>query len=323
VQAADGKGQAVVLGGAGFIGSHLVDRLVAEGIRCLVVDNEATGRFANLAHLASHPGLRTVRHDVSEPFPSDLWGLRAADYVFHLASPASPPHYRRLSLETLRVNGEGTWNALRMATHLGSRFILASTSEVYGDPLVSPQPESYWGNVNPNGPRACYDEGKRYAEALTMEWHRRHGTDVRILRFFNCYGPRMQADDGRVVTNFIVQALSGQPLTVYGSGQQTRSFCYVSDEVEAIWRAASYDGLAASVINIGNPEEHTIREFAEIVAEVVGVPLETVDQPLPPDDPTNRRPDIRRAESLLGWAPVVPLPEGLRRTVDDFRARGV
>jgi nucleoside-diphosphate-sugar epimerase len=317
----DGTRRAVVLGGAGFIGSHLVDRLMAEGVQVVVVDNEATGRFSNVARWDKAPGFRAIHHDIVEPFPDELFHLPRVDWVFQLASPASPPHYRRLSLETLRVNAEGTRRALELAQHHHARLILASTSEVYGDPEVSPQPETYWGHVNPIGPRACYDEGKRYAEALTMEWHRRHGLDVRILRFFNCYGPRMQPDDGRVVSNFIVQALRGEPLTVYGSGEQTRSFCYVSDEVDAIWRAAERPGLAGSVINVGNPEEHTIREFAEIVAGVVGVPLTTVDRPLPPDDPGRRRPDIARAREILDWEPTVPLDEGLRRTVAYFRER--
>lgn len=315
------QGTAVVLGGAGFIGSHLVDRLVAEGLSCVVVDNEATGSFANLAHFADDVRVRFVKQDIVEPWPDSLLALDDVAFVFQLASPASPPHYRRLSIETLRVNAEGTRRALEAAERWHARFILASTSEVYGDPLVSPQPESYWGNVNPIGPRACYDEAKRYAEALTMEWHRRSGLDVRILRFFNCYGPRMQPDDGRVVSNFIVQALKGEPLTVYGSGQQTRSFCYVSDEVEGIWRAAVADGLAGLVVNLGNPEEHTIREFAEIVSRVVGVPLKTIDRPLPPDDPTNRRPDIDRARALLQWQPVVSLEDGLRETIAYFRKR--
>jgi nucleoside-diphosphate-sugar epimerase len=311
--------RAVVLGGAGFIGSHLVDRLMQEGITCLVLDNEVTGRFANLAHWEGHPRFHKISFDITAPFPTDHFGLHRVDWVFQLASPASPPQYRRLSLETLRVNAEGTWHALELAQHFGARLILASTSEVYGDPEISPQPESYWGHVNPVGPRACYDESKRYAEALTMEWHRRHGLDVRILRFFNCYGPRMQPDDGRVVSNFIVQALAGKPLTIYGTGEQTRSFCYVSDEVEAIWRAATRPGLAGTILNIGNPEEHSIREFAEIVARVVGVPFKAVAAPLPPDDPTRRRPDISRARTLLDWEPVVPLEEGLMRTIAYFR----
>lgn len=312
---------AVVIGGAGFIGSHLVDRLVREEFVVTVVDNVATGNWDNLAQWAGNPRVTPVTHDLSEPLPKILWDLGQAECVFHLASPASPVHYRRLSLETLKVNSLGTWHALEWAERLGARFILASTSEVYGDPEVRPQPETYWGHVNPVGERACYDESKRFAETLTMEWRRRYGLDVRILRFFNCYGPRMQIDDGRVVPNFIRQALSGNPLTVYGTGLQTRSFCFVSDEVDAIVRAATYDGLAGEVINIGNPEEHTIQEFAEIVARVANVPLMTQFAPLPPDDPTNRRPDITKARRLLHWQPVVELEDGLRQTIADFQAR--
>lgn len=312
----------MVIGGAGFIGSHLVDRLVEEGFVVLVVDNASTGRFENLSRWAGTRDVRIDTADITDPLPADGFGLRTADLVFHLASPASPVHYRRLALETLRVNSVGTWHALELAQRWGARLVLASTSEVYGDPEVTPQPESYWGHVNPVGPRACYDESKRFGEALTMEWHRRHGLDVRILRFFNCYGPRMQLEDGRVVPNFVTQALSGQPLTIYGDGSQTRSFCYVSDEVDAIWRAASLPGLAGEIINVGNPEEHTIREFAEIVARVAGVPLTVAHNPLPPDDPTNRCPDISRARDLLAWEPRVSLTDGLTRTIADFRARG-
>jgi nucleoside-diphosphate-sugar epimerase len=313
---------AVVLGGAGFIGSHLVDRLVDEGMKVVVVDNFSTGSADNLRRHQAHPDRVAIHtHDVSDPFTAKTLGLAEARFVFQMASPASPVHYRRLSLETLAVNAMGTWHGLQLAEDLGARFILASTSEVYGDPEVSPQPETYWGRVNPIGERSCYDEGKRYAEALTMEWNRRHGLDVRILRFFNCYGPRMQTEDGRVVPNFISQALRREPLTVYGNGSQTRSFCYVSDQVEGIYRAAVKDNLSGLVFNLGNPEEHTILEFAEIVAEVAGVPLTTVSRPLPTDDPTRRRPDISRARHLLGWEPEVPLREGLRRTIADFRMR--
>ena len=313
-----------MIGGAGFIGSHLVDKLAgAHHYRVLVLDNESTGTFANLARWEDHEAVRMERADITEPLPAHRFGLTRADIVFHFASPASPVHYRRLSIETLLVNSVGTLHALKWAEELGARLVLASTSEVYGDPEVSPQSEDYWGHVNPIGFRACYDEAKRFAEALTMEWHRRHRLDVRVLRFFNCYGPRMQMDDGRVVPNFVGQALRGEPLTVYGDGRQTRSFCYVSDEVEAIWRAATRPNLAGQVINIGSPEEHTIVEFAEIVSRVAGVPLRIESGALPPDDPTNRRPDIRRAEKLLDWRPVVSLEEGLARTIADFRARGV
>jgi nucleoside-diphosphate-sugar epimerase len=312
---------AIVTGGAGFIGSHLVDRLIAAGYsRVVVLDNLATGSWENLA---AHPPevVWRVAHDICEPWdPTPLAGQRV-DLVVHLASPASPVHYRRLAIETLWVNSKGTGNALDLARHFGARFVLGSTSETYGDPLVSPQSESYWGNVNPIGPRACYDESKRFAEALSMEYHRRWGLDVRILRFFNCYGPRMQSEDGRVVPNFIRQALAGEPLTVYGDGKQTRSFCYVSDEVEAIWKAATIPGLAGEVFNVGNPEERTILSFAELVADLVGVPLVVKSEPLPEDDPKTRCPDIAKARRLLGWEPVVPLEEGLKRTIAYFRQR--
>lgn len=313
---------AVILGGAGFIASHLVDRLVAENQNVVVLDNFCTGSRANLASHLLHPDrVRIVEQDVSEPFSAESLGLAEAATVYQMASPASPVHYRRLSVETLTANALGTLQGLALAQALHARFVLASTSEVYGDPEISPQPETYWGRVNPIGERACYDEGKRFAEALTMEWHRRHQLDVRILRFFNCYGPRMQTEDGRVVPNFISQALAGEPLTVYGDGHQTRSFCYVADEVDGIYRAATLPDLGGLVFNIGNPEEHTILEFAQIVAEVAGVPLTTVSKPLPPDDPTRRRPDITRARRLLGWEPTVSLRDGLARTIAEFRDR--
>ncbi|MBX5466992.1 MAG: GDP-mannose 4,6-dehydratase [Firmicutes bacterium] len=312
---------AIVTGGAGFIGSHLVDRLVAEGWdQVVVLDNLVTGSWENLA--GHHPDrVRRIFHDVCEPWDETAWNLEGVDLVVHLASPASPVHYRRLALETMWANSRGTGHALEVARRFNARFILGSTSETYGDPLVSPQDEGYWGNVNPIGPRACYDESKRFGEALTMEYHRRYGLDVRILRFFNCYGPRMQQEDGRVVPNFIRQALTGEPLTVYGDGSQTRSFCYVSDEVEAIFQAAVRPGLAGEVFNVGNPEERTILSFAELVADLVGVPLRTVKAPLPADDPKSRCPNIQKARQLLGWEPKVPLREGLRRTIEYFRAR--
>ncbi len=310
---------AVVTGGAGFIGSHLVDRLVSEGFAVWVLDNLATGSWDNLAQ---HPDqtVHRIFADVSEPWNMDaLPG--SIDVVFHLASPASPVHYRRLAVETLMVNSQGTKHALDAARRYQARFLLASTSESYGDPTVSPQPESYWGHVNPVGPRSCYDESKRFGEALTAEYVRSYGLDARILRFFNCYGPRMQSEDGRVVPNFVRQALAGQPLTVYGDGHQTRSFCYVSDEVDAIWRAAVTDNLAGEIINIGNPEERTILNFAEAVAAIAGIPLTVEPRPLPPDDPTNRCPDITKARTLLGWEPQVGLEEGLKATFAYFRGQ--
>lgn len=306
---------AVVTGGAGFIGSHLIDKLVDADWSVVAVDNLSTGQWENVAHHRPEQLIR-LTHDICEP---RSWDFPRVDLVIHLASPASPVHYRRLSIETLRVNSIGTQHALDLARQYGARFILGSTSETYGDPQVSPQSEEYWGHVNPVGPRACYDESKRFGEALTMEYYRRYGLDVRILRFFNCYGPRMQAEDGRVVPNFVRQALTGVPLTVFGNGAQTRSFCYVSDEVEAIYQAAVRPGLAGEVINVGNPEEHTILEFAQIVAEVAGVPFHIVSQPLPPDDPTNRCPDITKARTLLDWSPKVSLRDGLARTLAYFR----
>ncbi len=319
---ADDKGgvglkTAIVTGGAGFIGSHLVDRLVQQELHVVVLDNLATGSWDNLSQHGPDAVTR-IQADVSVPWPQEALPS-SADLVFHLASPASPVHYRRLAVETLMVNSMGTKRALDAALSYGARFILASTSEAYGDPAVSPQPETYWGNVNPVGPRSCYDESKRFGEALTMEYVRKHQLDARILRFFNCYGPRMQSEDGRVVPNFVRQALSGDPLTIYGSGEQTRSFCYVSDEVDGIWRAAITDGLAGEIINIGNPEERTILNFAEVVADVAGISLHVEPRPLPPDDPTNRCPDISKARALLGWEPRVPLKDGLEATFRYFR----
>jgi nucleoside-diphosphate-sugar epimerase len=310
---------ALVTGGAGFIGSHLVDRLVSEGFQVWALDNLATGSWDNLAQ-HDEKSVHRIFSDVSEPW--DFGALPASvDWVFHLASPASPVHYRRLAVETLMVNSQGTKHALDAARRWNARFLLASTSESYGDPTVSPQPETYWGHVNPVGPRSCYDESKRFGEALTAEYVRSYGLDARILRFFNCYGPRMQSEDGRVVPNFVRQALAGQPLTVYGDGHQTRSFCYVSDEVDAIWRAAVTENLTGEIINIGNPEERTILNFAEAVAAVAGIPLIVEPRPLPPDDPTNRCPDITKARNLLGWEPQVGLEEGLKATFAYFRGQ--
>lgn len=311
---------ALVTGGAGFIGSHLVDRLVSEGLHVVVLDNLATGSWNNLKHQDEQYVTR-ILCDVSQTWPLDKLPSEI-HWVFHLASPASPVHYRRLAIETLMVNSMGTKHALDVALQAGARFILASTSETYGDPEVSPQPETYWGRVNPVGPRSCYDESKRFGEALTSEYVRTYGLDARILRFFNCYGPRMQEEDGRVVPNFVRQALNGQALTIYGTGQQTRSFCYVSDEVEGIWRAAMTDGIAGEIINIGNPEERTILNFAEIVAHIAGIPLKIEPRPLPPDDPTNRCPDISKARRLLGWEPQTDLRLGLEETFRFFRHQG-
>jgi dTDP-glucose 4,6-dehydratase len=308
--------RAVVTGGAGFIGSHLVDRLIAEGWQVVVIDNLITGREENLQHLMGRSDFEFIRHDVCEPFDVD----GAVDYVFHLASTASPVDFVRHPLETLRVGSYGTENALELAVRKGAKFLFSSTSEVYGDPLVHPQSEDYWGNVNPIGVRGVYDEAKRYAESLVMAYHRYKGVDTRIVRIFNTYGERMRLDDGRVVPNFVCQALRGEPITVYGDGSQTRSFCYVSDLVEGIWRLAHADYHLP--INIGNPEERTILEFAQLIKRLTGSDSPIVFQEFfTPDDPKQRCPDITRARQILGWEPRVSLEEGLRRTIEYFRAR--
>ena len=309
---------AIVTGGAGFMGSHLVDKLVNQGFFVAVIDNLATGTWDNLPGYGPDQILK-LTWDITEYPSEEILPLNQADVIIHLASAASPVHYRRLALETLRVNSIGTENALRLARKFQARFVLGSTSEVYGDPQISPQPESYWGHVNPNGERACYDEGKRFGEALAMEYHRQFGIDLRILRFFNCYGPRMQSEDGRVVPNFVRQALQQEPLTVYGNGLQTRSFCYVSDEVEGIYQVIIKDNLSGEIFNIGNPEERTILDFAKVVAEIGGVTLKTEFRPLPADDPTNRCPNITKAKEFLGWSPKVSLEEGLVKTFAYFR----
>jgi dTDP-glucose 4,6-dehydratase len=303
----------VITGGAGFLGSHLCDRLIAEGWDVLCLDNLITGTEANIAHLAANPRFRSARQDVTRYI--DVPG--PVDYVLHFASPASPVDYAKLPIQTLKVGALGTHNTLGLAVAKKAKYILASTSECYGDPQVSPQPETYWGHVNPIGPRGVYDEAKRYAEAMTMAYHRQHGVDTHIVRIFNTYGPRMRLNDGRALPNFVHQALSGQPITVYGDGKQTRSFCYVSDLVEGIW------GLMQSnehePVNIGNPSEITILEFAERVRALVGANVEIVFKPLPVDDPKQRCPDISKAKRLLNWEPRVALEEGLRQTIEHFR----
>ena len=304
----------LVAGGAGFIGSHLCEALLARGDRVVAVDNLLTGRRANLAHLAHRDHFRFVEHDVCEPFDAD----EPLDAVMDLASPASPVDFRTLALEILAVGSTGTRNLLDLARAHDARFFLASTSEVYGEPLVHPQPESYWGNVNPIGPRSCYDEAKRFSEALTVAYHRTHGVDVRIVRIFNTYGPRMRPDDGRVVTNFLVQALTGRPLTIYGEGTQTRSFCYVDDEVRGL--LALLDGPLAGPVNVGNPSEFTMIELAHLVLDITGSSSPLAFEPLPQDDPTQRRPDITVASEQLGWTPTVGLREGLERTASWLRS---
>jgi nucleoside-diphosphate-sugar epimerase len=293
-----------------------VDRLLAEGHVVVGVDNLCTGRRENLADAMKSPRFTFVEADITTDFTLPTL---AYTYVWHLASPASPKDYRRLSIETMMVNAVGTKKMLDLALAHGARFLLASTSEVYGNPEVHPQPEDYWGNVNPVGERACYDEGKRFAEALTMEYWRRYRVDVRIVRVFNCYGPRMQADDGRVVPNFVNQALRGEPLTVYGDGSQTRSFCYVDDLVDGLVRVMFAPGLAGEVFNLGSPEEHTVLQLAETIAGLCGVSLRVVRLPLPSDDPRRRCPDVTKARSLLGWHARTRVEDGLTKTVSYFR----
>jgi dTDP-glucose 4,6-dehydratase len=325
----------LITGGAGFLGSHLTDRLLDAGHEVIVFDNLITGREDNLAHRFGHPGFRFVKQDVTEfiYLPGTL------DAVVHFASPASPIDYLRIPIPTLKVGSLGTHKALGLTKAKQARFLLASTSEVYGDPQVHPQPESYWGHVNPVGPRGVYDEAKRFAEAMTMAYHRYHGVDTRIVRIFNTYGPRMRPNDGRVVSNFIVQALTGAPLTIYGQGEQTRSFTYVDDLIEGIWRLLMHDDTGPSTqgealtaelaapdqspdihlpVNIGNPVEFTVAELADLVVEMTGGQSQIEYRPLPVDDPKVRQPDIRRAQKLLGFEPRVPLQQGLEKTIPYF-----
>ncbi|HSM13698.1 MAG TPA: UDP-glucuronic acid decarboxylase family protein [Thermoanaerobaculia bacterium] len=305
--------RAVVTGGAGFLGSHLCERLLGEGHAVVCVDNLITGKRANVAHLESRDDFEFVLHDVSTPIQVD----GEVDFVLHFASPASPIDYLELPIQTLKVGSLGTHNSLGLAKAKGARYLLASTSEVYGDPLVHPQPESYWGNVNPVGPRGVYDEAKRFAEAMTMAYHRVHGLETRIVRIFNTYGPRMRPRDGRVVPAFIQQALLGEPMTVFGDGSQTRSFCFVDDLIEGIYRLLRSD--ESEPTNIGNPHEMTILEFAERIRALTGSSAPIEFRELPVDDPKTRQPDIAKARAVLGWEPRVPLDEGLGRTIDYFR----
>ncbi len=307
----------VVTGGAGFVGSHLCERLVREGRHVLAVDNCLTGRVKNIEHLLDNPGFDFLRHDVTEPV--EIEG--DVDFIFHMASPASPVDYLSLPVETMMVNSAGVKNMLDLARAKNAGFLLASTSECYGDPLEHPQKETYWGHVNPIGPRSVYDEAKRFAEALTMAYHRTHALQTRIVRIFNTYGPRMKLNDGRVVPNFIDQALRGQPITVYGEGSQTRSFCYVSDLVDGLIRLSRSD--EREPVNLGNPIELTILEFAQTIQRLVGSDCPIERKPLPADDPRQRKPDISKARRLLGWAPQVGLEEGLRRTIEYFRGEAV
>ncbi|CDM66275.1 UDP-glucuronic acid decarboxylase family protein [Pyrinomonas methylaliphatogenes] len=306
----------LVTGGAGFIGSHLCERLLNEGHEVICLDNFFTGRKENIYHLMSNPRFEVIRHDVVQPI------LLEVDQIYNLACPASPVHYQYNPVKTVKTNVMGTINMLGLAKRVKARILQASTSEVYGDPQVHPQTEDYWGNVNPIGVRSCYDEGKRVAETLMMDYHRQNKVDTRIARIFNTYGPRMLENDGRVVSNFIVQALRGEELTVYGSGAQTRSFCYVDDLVEGLIRLMNTEAEDIHLpVNLGNPGEFTIRELAEEVARLCGREVRVRYCPLPQDDPRQRRPDITRAERLLGWRPTVPLREGLQKTIAYFAER--
>jgi dTDP-glucose 4,6-dehydratase len=303
----------LITGAAGFLGSHLCDRFLREGHAVVGLDNFITGRPENIAHLTGHERFDFIRHNISTYtyVPGQL------DGILHFASPASPIDYLEHPIPTLKVGALGTHNALGLAKAKGARFLLASTSEVYGDPLVHPQPESYWGNVNPIGLRGVYDEAKRFAEAMTMAYHRAHGMDTRVVRIFNTYGPRMRPNDGRVISNFIVQALTGQPLTIYGTGTQTRSFCFVDDEIEGIFRL--FLSSETDPVNIGNPNEFTVEQLARTVLELTGSHSRVEHRDLPMDDPKVRRPDIARAREVLGWDPTVDLREGVKRTIEYFR----
>ena len=304
----------VVTGGAGFIGSHLCEALLGLGHSVVALDNFLTGTSDNVAHLRHRDAFTLIEADVTEPLPA-----LAPDAIFHLASAASPEGYGRHPVETLMTNSLGTYHLLELAHRQGARFLLASTSEVYGDPAVHPQPEGYWGNVNPIGPRACYDEGKRFAEALTINYVRVKQLDARIVRIFNTYGPRNHPQDGRVIPNFLAQAVLGEPLTVYGDGRQSRSFCYVSDLVEGLVRVMYHPGTAGEVFNLGNPEEYQVAVLAERVKEIAGSTSAIVHLPGRPEEIARRRPDIAKARAVLGWAPSVPLDEGLQRTLAWFR----
>lgn len=309
------KPTSVVTGGAGFLGSHLVDSLLSRGHRVVAIDNLVTGSIDNICHLAGNRDFHFIEQDVTE----FLYLAGPVDYVWHFASPASPIDYLELPIQTLKVGSLGTHKALGLAKEKGARFLLASTSEVYGDPLVHPQPETYWGNVNPIGPRGCYDEAKRFAEALVTAYRKQHRLETRIVRIFNTYGPRMRLRDGRVVPAFVSQALKNQPLTVFGDGSQTRSFCYCADLIEGIYRLMM--GKTPGPINIGNPHEMTMLEFARAIIQATGSRSRIAFRPLPQDDPKQRRPDITLARKHLSWEPQVPLATGLRKTITYFRSK--
>ena len=307
------KGRVLVTGGAGFIGSHLCERLLGDGYDVLCVDNYYSSTKDNIAHLLDHPRFEVIRHDVTFPLYVEV------DQIFHLACPASPVHYQRDPVQTTKTAVHGSINMLGLAKRTGARILLTSTSEVYGDPLVHPQTEDYWGNVNPIGPRACYDEGKRAAETLFFDYHRQHNLDIKVVRLFNTYGPRMHPQDGRVVSNFIMSALTGAPLTVYGEGEQTRSFCYVSDLIDGLIAMMNTGSEVIGPINLGNPGEFTIGELAKIVIEKTNSDSKIDYLPLPVDDPIRRQPDITRAKASLGWEPTIALSEGLDTTIAHFK----
>jgi UDP-glucuronate decarboxylase len=303
----------LVTGGAGFLGSHLVDRLMNNGDDVICLDNLYTGNKQNISQWFDRPNFEFIRHDITEPIRLEV------DQIYHLACPASPVHYQSNPIKTIKTSVLGTMNMLGLAKRVKARFFLASTSEVYGDPDIHPQREDYWGNVNPIGIRACYDEGKRIAETLTYDYHRQHNLEVRVVRIFNTYGPRMLENDGRVVSNFIAQALQGNPLTIYGDGTQTRSFCYVSDLISGFVKLMNSD--YAYPVNIGNPGEYTIAQLASTIQEMINPEAEVIFQPLPSDDPRRRRPDISKAKSLLNWEPTIDLNEGLNSTIEYFKQR--
>jgi UDP-glucuronate decarboxylase len=302
----------LVTGGAGFVGSHLIDRLIEQGHEVLCVDNLFTGSKQNISHLHQHPRLEFIRHDITFPLFVEV------DEIYNLACPASPIHYQHDPVQTTKTSVHGAINMLGLAKRLGCKILQASTSEVYGDPSVHPQPESYWGRVNPIGVRSCYDEGKRCAETLFFDYHRQHRVQIKVARIFNTYGPRMHIADGRVVSNFIIQALTGEPITLYGDGSQTRSFCYVDDLVDGLMRLMGTDETVTGPINIGNPGEFTMRELAQLVIELTGSKSELVERPLPADDPRQRQPDITLAKDALGWSPTIALRDGLVRTIEYF-----
>ena len=309
------RNRSLVTGGAGFLGSHLCQRLLERGEDVLCADNFYTGARDNIEHLLGHPHFELIRHDVTFPLYVEV------DRIYNLACPASPVHYQHDPVQTTKTSVHGSINMLGLAKRVGARILQASTSEVYGDPAVHPQPETYWGHVNPIGPRSCYDEGKRCAETLFFDYHRQHRLPIRVARIFNTYGPRMHPDDGRVVSNFVVQALLGEPLMIYGDGSQTRSFCYVDDTIEAMIRFMDVDDDLPGPMNIGNPNEIAIRELAEAVVGLTGSKSSIERQPLPEDDPVQRQPDISLARERLGWQPRVPLEEGLRKTIEYFGGR--